>query len=157
MIMTVCCDQESNLLFCCRSHLAIRAGCGGGGLLGVCWSCLWRSSSLFFPMQRSQTPPRRHRQRGEKKMNGEEEQSPTLRGRPATFTHVIFSNNEGNPLGGQPSTAAAHSHDAQYVAASTTRRVSFPPRWRVITYILPQDPNLQLLSYLHKFGSTGWI
>lgn len=95
--MLVCCDQwpalfisriESDLLFFCRSHLAIRAGCGGG-LLGVCRSRLLRSSSLF-PMQRSKTPPRLHRQRGEKKMNGEANKAPHW-GPVLQLSHMSYS------------------------------------------------------------------
>lgn len=161
----VCCDQlpalfsgrmESDLLFFCRSHLAIRSG-SGGGLLGVCWSCLLRSSSLFFPMQQSKTPPQLHRQRGEKKMNGEANKAPHWKPRPATFTHVIFSNNEGKTT--PRATFNGNGRPTKHWICGRLQNTLCKFSLEVKGHHLhpPQDPNLQLLSCLHKFGSTGWI
>lgn len=92
--------NEPNLLFFCGSHLAIGAGCGGS-LLGVCRSCLLRSSRLFFPMQWSKTPPRLHRQRVEKKTNGEENKAqhwgPSLQLSHMSYSPTMRGNHcEGN-------------------------------------------------------------
>lgn len=154
----VCCGQlpalfigrmESNLLFFCRSHLSIRSGCGGG-LLGVCWSCLLRSSSLF-PMQRSKTPPQLHRQRGEKKMNGEANKAPHWK--PVLqLSHMSYSPTmRGKPLRGQHLSATADPQNTEYVAGSKTLSVSFPSRWRVITYILPK---IRICSFCHVYTNS---
>lgn len=65
-----------------------------GGLLGVCWSCLLRFSFLFsHAVKQNSSFATQAARWKEDEWRGE--QRPRHRGpRPATFTHVISSNNE---------------------------------------------------------------
>lgn len=81
------------------------------------------------------------------------EQRPQLRGpRPATFTHVIFTNNEREPLRGQRWTGTADSQQAENAAGPPIALCrSLPSRWRVITYILPK---MRICSVCHIYTNS---
>lgn len=144
--------NESDLLFFHGSRLAIRAGCGGrrsaGSLLELFVEILLTS---FFPMPWSKTPPRLQGQGGEKKTNGEENKGPSFEGPGLQLSHMSYS----------PTMRGNHSQGDAGRARRTpnTLKMQQESPLQVKGHHLhpPQDANLQPLSYLHKFGSTGWI
>lgn len=145
--------NESDLLF----FTALVSPSGPGA--GVCWSCLLKSSSpLFFSHAVKSNSSSTTGAGGWKEDEWRGEQRPQHWGpRPATFTHVIFANNEREPLRGQRWTATAHSQQAENAAGPHPTWQESPLQVKGHHLHPPQDANLQRLSYLHKFGSTGWI
>lgn len=141
--------NESDLLFFHDSRLAIRAGCGGG-LLGVCWSCLLRSSSPFFFPCREVKLLLDSRGRGVKRRRMvRRTKAPALRA-PACNFHTCHIRQQWE--GATPTGTA----DPQHAGPHHTWQES-PLQVKGHHLHPPQDANLQPLSYLHKFGSTGWI
>lgn len=133
--------NESDLLFFHGSRPAIRA-VHGGGLLGVCWSCLLRSSSLLFSPQVGLLLDYRGRGGGEKKTNGEENKGPSFEGPGPQLSHMSYSPTmRGEPLW----TGTARSQHAEKGSRS------LPSRWRVITYILPK---MRICSVCHIYTNS---
>lgn len=145
--MMGCCGHFSALLRSKNEWDLLFSRLSPSGPAAVCWGCLLRSSSLCFPMPWSKTPPRLQGQGGWKEDEWWGEQRPQLWGpRPATFTHVILTNNEREPLRGRGWTGTADS-----AAPHPPTGRSLPSRWRVITYILPK---MRICSVCHVYTNS---
>lgn len=122
----------------------------------VCWesaeAVCWDPPHFFFPCSKVKTPPQLHRQRGEKKMNGEANKAPHWK--PVLqLSHMSYSPTmRGKPLRGQRLTATADPQKHWICGRlQNTLSVSFPSRWRVITYILPK---IRICSFCHVYTNS---
>lgn len=134
--------NESDLLFFHGSRLAIRAG----GLLGVCWSCLLRSSSLLFFPCREVKLLLGYRGRGVKRRRMvRRTKAPALRA-PACNFHTCHIHQQWE---GTTPRATLDGHGGLPTRWKCSR--SLPSRWRVITYILPK---MRICSLCHIYTNS---
>lgn len=147
----VCCDRlpglfvnrmESNLLFFWRSHLSIRAGLWRWSAGESAEAVGWDPPHFFSHAAKQNSSSTTHRQRAEKKMNGEANKAPHSKA-VLQLSHMSYS----PTMGGKPLRGQHLPGRLQKKALS----VSFPWRWRVITYILPK---IRICSFCRVYTNS---